>query len=214
MYGILYLALNSRRQVSMFLIICTPILAKLLAEILEKYAPKLQNKIISFTISFYPKVILATIFIIITLKNIRPKINEPYYTNQDYPIKAAAWIKENLDVNTIRLFNEYNYGSYLIFEGIPVMIDSRCDLYTPQYNTKTGDPADGQDIFMDVQNVATGADDYRETFERYGITHVITYQDSNLNKKIKNNSDYEKIYPLADEEKEADSRFVIYQKYS
>ena len=65
----------------MFLIICTPILAKLLAEILEKYAPKLQNKIISFTISFYPKVILATIFIIITLKNIRPKINEPYYTN-------------------------------------------------------------------------------------------------------------------------------------
>ena len=38
--GILYLALNARRQVSMFLVVCTPILAKLLADIFRKYAPK------------------------------------------------------------------------------------------------------------------------------------------------------------------------------
>lgn len=210
--GILYLALNARRQVSMFLVICTPILAKLIGEIFEKYAPKLQEDFIKIITNFYGKVIFATIVIIISIQEFKPKLNEQYYTNQDYPIYAAEWIKENLDYKNIKLFNEYNYGSYLIYEGIPVMIDSRCDLYTPQYNTKTGNPADGQDIFMDVQNVATGDAKYNEVFDQYGITHVITYSDSSLNKKLKSDSDYKKIYPTTLEQKMQDDRFVIYEK--
>lgn len=210
--GILYLALNARRQVSMFLVICTPILAKLIGEIFEKYAPKLQEDLIKIITNFYGKVIFATIVIIISIQEFKPKLNEQYYTNQDYPIYAAKWIKENLDYKNIKLFNEYNYGSYLIYEGIPVMIDSRCDLYTPQYNTKTGNPADGQDIFMDVQNVATGDAKYNEVFDQYGITHVITYSDSSLNKKLKSDSDYKKIYPTTLEQKMQDDRFVIYEK--
>ena len=210
--GILYLALNARRQVSMFLVICTPILAKLIGEIFEKYAPKLQEDLIKIITNFYGKVIFATIVIIISIQEFKPKLNEQYYTNKDYPIYAAEWIKENLDYKNIKLFNEYNYGSYLIYEGIPVMIDSRCDLYTPQYNTKTGNPADGQDIFMDVQNVATGDAKYNEVFDQYGITHVITYSDSSLNKKLKSDSDYKKIYPTTLEQKMQDDRFVIYEK--
>ncbi len=210
--GILYLALNARRQVSMFLVICTPILAKLIGEIFEKYAPKLQEDLMKIITNFYGKVIFTTIVIIISIQEFKPKINEQYYTNQDYPIYAAEWIKENLDYKNIKLFNEYNYGSYLIYEGIPVMIDSRCDLYTPQYNTKTGNPADGQDIFMDVQNVATGAAKYNEVFDQYGITHVITYSDSSLNKKLKSDSNYKKIYPITLEQKMQDDRFVIYEK--
>lgn len=210
--GILYLALNARRQVSMFLVICTPILAKLIGEIFEKYAPKLQEDLMKIITNFYGKVIFTTIVIIISIQEFKPKINEQYYTNQDYPIYAAEWIKENLDYKNIKLFNEYNYGSYLIYEGIPVMIDSRCDLYTPQYNTKTGNPTDGQDIFMDVQNVATGDAKYNEVFDQYGITHVITYSDSSLNKKLKSDSNYKKIYPTTLEQKMQDDRFVIYEK--
>ena len=33
----------------------------------------------------------------------------------------------------MKIYNEYNYGSYLLFRGIPVFIDSRCDLYTKEY---------------------------------------------------------------------------------
>ena len=148
---------------------------------------------------------------IISIQDLKPKVNEQYYYESDYPIRAAAWIKENLDLKNIKLFNEYNYGSYLIYEGIPVMIDSRCDLYTPQYNTKTGRAKDGQDIFMDVQNIATGKDNYKETFEKYGITHVITYSDSNVSQKLKTDNNYKKLYPLTEEEKE-DKRFVIYER--
>lgn len=210
--GILYLALNARRQVSMFLVICTPILAKLIGEIFERYAPELQEKLMKIIVNFYGKVALATIVMIIGIQNFKTKINQEYYTDMDYPIYAAKWIKENLDYKNIKLFNEYNYGSYLIYEGIPVMIDSRCDLYTPQYNTKTGNPADGQDIFMDVQNVATGEAKYQDIFEKYGITHIITYSNSGISKKIKNDTNYKKIYPLTVDEQMQDGNFAIYEK--
>ena len=183
-----------------------------MGEIFEKYSPKLQEKIITVVTNFYAKVILSTAVIIIAIQNFKPKLKAQYYTNANYPIYAAEWIKENLDYKNIKLFNEYNYGSYLIYEGIPVMIDSRCDLYTPQYNTKTGNPDDGEDIFMDVQNVAIGAAKYDEIFEKYGITHVITYSDSNLNKKLKKDLDYKKIYPTTIEEETQDAKFVIYER--
>lgn len=210
--GILYLALNSRRQVSMFLVICTPILAKLIGEIFERYAPELQEKTIKIVNNFYCKVALTTIVLVIGIQGMKQKISQSYYYPEDYPVYAAKWIKENLDYKNIRLFNEYNYGSYLLYNGIPVMIDSRADLYSPEFNTKTKDVKDGNDVFMDVQNIATGADDYKKTFENYGVTHIITYSDSRVSKKLKSNSDYEKIYPLTDEEKALDTRFVIYQK--
>lgn len=138
-------------------------------------------------------------------------MSQDYYTNEDYPIYAAQWIKKNLDLKTLRIFNEYNYGSYLVYQEIPVMIDSRADLYSPEFNTKTGKIEDGNDIFMDVQNVTTGDDDYRDVFEKYGITHVITYANSSLQAKLKKDKDYKKIYPNAFE-LEIDKKFVIYEK--
>jgi len=104
--GILYLALGARRQVSMFVIICTPILAKIIGEVFDKYSPELQNKVIGIVTNFYGKVLLATVVIIVSIQNIKPKLNEKYYYEHDYPIKAATWIKENLDYKNIRLFNE------------------------------------------------------------------------------------------------------------
>lgn len=53
--GILYLALNARRQVSMFLIICTPVLAHLVGQIFEKYITNGQEKLIDLITNFYRK---------------------------------------------------------------------------------------------------------------------------------------------------------------
>ena len=53
--GILYLALNARRQVSMFLVICTPILAQLVGQIFDKYIKNGQEKMIDVITNFYRK---------------------------------------------------------------------------------------------------------------------------------------------------------------
>ena len=57
--GILYLALNARRQVSMFVIICTPVLAQLVGQIFEKYIENGQEKIIDIVTNFYRQSNLA-----------------------------------------------------------------------------------------------------------------------------------------------------------
>ena len=50
------------------------------------------------------------------------------------------------------------------------MIDSRADLYSPEFNTKTKNVSDGNDIFMDVQNIATGKDDYKKYLKLWSNT--------------------------------------------
>ena len=66
-----------------------------------------------------------------------------------------------MNVNSIKLFNEYNYGSYLLFEGIPVFIDSRADLYAPEFSGKS------DDIFMDFIETSGIAKFYEDIFKKY-----------------------------------------------
>lgn len=209
--GLTLLTFISRRQASIFVIICSFIFAKLVASFLEKYDKKGTEVVMKFMTTILGKILTILIVVLLSFIMYKGKIDDEFVNKSSYPVEAANYILDNLNINEMRLFNEYNYGSYLIYEGIPVMIDSRCDLYTPQYNTETGRAKDGKDIFMDVQNIATGVDNYKNTFEKYGITHVITYSDSNLSKKIKLDKKYKKLYPLTDEEKE-DDRFVIYER--
>ena len=125
-------------------------------------------------------------------------MNQEYISDSSYPVEAAAWIKENLDLTTLKLYNEYNYGSYLLLNDIPVFIDSRCDLYTPEFNRNTGHGASGKDIFSDAINIANRSANYEEKFEEYGVNHV------NLASALDNDSNYEKIYE--------DDRFVIFER--
>ena len=64
------------------------------------------------------------------------KINNEFVNSSSYPVKAADYILEELDINNMRLFNEYYYRSYLLYRGIPVFLASRADLYAPEFNGK------------------------------------------------------------------------------
>ena len=56
--------------------------------------------------------------------------NIDYVNESLYPTKAVEYIKENIDYKNMRVYNSYNFGSYLMLHDIPVFIDSRADLYT------------------------------------------------------------------------------------
>ena len=86
--------------------------------------------------------------------------------------------ENNINLKDVRLYNEYNYGSYLLYRGIPVFIDSRCDLYAPEYNG-------GQDIFMDFIESSNISKWFEDTFKKYDITHIILYKNSKMNMIIK-----------------------------
>ena len=131
--------------------------------------------------------------------------DEDFVDKKAYPVEASEWVLQNLDVENIKIYNEYNYGSYLLFKGVPVFVDSRADLYAPEFNTPTGDAEDGNDIFMDFINSSNISTYYGDVFEKYGITHVMVYNNSKIAMLIrKADSDkYNEIY--------SDENFVIYE---
>ena len=196
--GLCYLMFSSKRQSTMFVLIGSVILNRMVTEAFLIYGIKETSKIF--------KTILITTFVLFAsgyatlygMKNIKNKKNNPYVSKKSYPVEAADWILENLDVNNIKLFNEYNYGSYLLFRGIPVFIDSRADLYSPEFN--------GNDnIFMEFINTSGIGKYYGSTFEKYGITHIIVFKNSKISMLIDkaDSEKYNKLY--------TDDHFVIYE---
>ena len=204
--GLTLLALMSRRQVSMLVLFGGMVFAKVLADILTKHDKKGTNEVMSFMTTTVGEVLTILFVFSISYYVYVPNSNAQYINTASYPIEAATWIKENLDYKNIRLFNDYNYGSYLLFEDIPVFIDSRCDLYTPEFNGEKGEDGkyDGQDIFSDYMNISSIATYYDTKFKEYDITHIITKSNSKLNMLISRDDGYNEIY--------SDDNFKIYER--
>ena len=105
----------------------------------------------------------------------------------------------NINLETMKIYNDYNYGSYLLFRGIPVFIDSRADLYSPEFN-------DGCNIFDDYMTLSSIGKYYEESFNDYGITHIILYKNSKLNMFISRDDNYKELY--------SDDHFIFYERLS
>lgn len=205
--GLLVLAIASNRQISMLLLIGSIIFTKLLKNFIESYPINTFQKKIE--IIFRNKLIYFAVFLtILLLGNLiySKQKNDKFISERLYPITASKWIKQNLELKDIKLFNEYNYGSYLLYEGIPVFIDSRADLYAPEFNRKKMKNGElyERNIFDDYINTVGLNIYYHEQFEKYKITHIILYKNSKLNILLNNDDRYELLY--------FDEYFVIYKK--
>ena len=190
----------------MFAIFCCPILVKLIANMFEKYDKQTCEKVFKWAASALGGLIIVLGFSIYTVKMLdkMKKSNTQYIDEATYPVKAATWMTENLEMSNLKLYNEYNYGSYLLYRGIPVFVDSRCDLYTPEFNGDEKQGIAGRDIFSDALNIAGISVDYETKFKEYGVTHVISYANSKLVMLLKENSKYPGIYE--------DDYFAIFEK--
>lgn len=205
--GLYYLAIMSRRQLSMLILFGGMILGRVLTEFIERKNQTILNEIEEYLTTIFGEIGILIIVLLITFKSINTKTKQPYIDESLYPVQASQWIKENLDYKKIKLFNEYNFGSYILYEDIPVFIDSRCDLYTPEFNgtyNKNTKKYNGKDIFSDFLNTSQIATWYDDVFKKYGVTHVIIGSNSKLSMLISKNPLYNKIYN--------DKNFVIYER--
>lgn len=203
--GLIFLTFMSRRQMSLLALVGAGIVAKWLNYLADKYDKEGSMKLMKLMVTVIGKILTIGIVIILSLFFIKPKINDKFINTSKYPVDASTWILENLDINNIKLYNEYNYGSYLLFRGIPVFIDSRADLYAPEFN-KTEEYPEGRNIFSDYINISSIGTYYETKFDEYDITHVILVNNSKLNMFISRNEDYKQLYK--------DDNFVIYERKS
>ena len=202
MVGLIFLSFMSRRQTSLLILIGGFVLIKWVAQLIQKYDADGSFKFMKLMNTLLGKIITIAIIVLMCLVIIKPKIKDKFVNESKYPVEASTWILENLDINNIKLYNEYNYGSYLLFRGIPVFIDSRADLYAPEFNK--GDNEEGRDIFSDYINISSIGTYYETKFEKYGITHVIVVNNAKLNMFLSRNENYKELYK--------DDNFVIYER--
>lgn len=198
--GLFILALMSRRQVSMFLLIGVYSVNRMLVEFIERYKAKEEvEDMTKFITTRSGAIIFILIFLLAGIKILRPKVdaNDQFVNARTYPVSACEYILNNINLDEAKIYNEYNFGSYMLYKNIPVFIDSRAELYSPEFNEDTY-------VFDDFLNINNIGVYYEDKIEEYGITHLLIYRNSKLNMFVSRNNKYKELYK--------DDSFVIYER--
>lgn len=179
--GLIILMLYFGRQKSIFIIIGLICINRIISEFCNSHNSSIDKQLVEAIMRKSVIVIIIICFIIVDFCLIFEKRNDQYVDEKTYPVEMSNYIldyfKETGFYN-VRIFNEYNYGSYLLYRGIPVFIDSRADLYSPEFNS-------GVNVFEDSESVGSFEMDIDEFVEKYNITHIILSNQSQLNKVLK-----------------------------
>lgn len=190
--GLLLMSFLSIRNASfIYTVAIIPITRMILTTIGEDFLKKLnKNKLLNIVI--FPTLLIVVILIVFSYFRYIYK-SDFFIDEKTYPIAASDYILENIDINEMRLFNGYTQGSYLLYRNIPVFIDSRSDLYTPEFSGKE------VTIISDYINIKR---EHKRIFEKYDITHALIEKDSDLDYLLREDDNCTEIYK--------DNYFVLY----
>lgn len=197
--GLIILTLMSRRQLSMLTLIGVYSINRMICDLFDKYDPEGTKKFMMKITSGFGAIITILLVILMSVVEYKPKAGNSYINEASYPVQAVEWLKENVNMGEMRLYNEYNYGSYILFQDVKVFIDSRADLYTPEFN---GDSE--KDIFSDAVQVASVSRYYEDVFDKYEITHLLIPNNTKMNMFISRDENYKELYK--------DNNFAIYER--
>lgn len=196
--GMSILALISYKQFPIFFISVMCIINKLANMLVSENIKEKVIKLLSIILSIKNMIYIILVIVILFILQYKNTIMQSYVDDNEYPTLATKWLKENVDIENMRLFNDFNYGSYLLFNDIPVFIDGRADVYDPIFNGKE------DDVFLDNMQASSLQVWYEDIFNKYGVTHIITKTNSNLDIYLQRNITYKNIYN--------DGIFSIYEK--
>lgn len=194
--GLALMCLMSTRHLAFFytigFIYIVVISVRYLNDVGDKTLDILERIIVNNKVVTY---LLLVVIFVVSGFNFYKHSQEEYVSYEDYPVKAVNYIKKNLDYKSMKLYNNYDYGSYLLFNDIPVFIDSRCDLYLKEFN--------GMDysIFDELEDINF---DYVKRFEYFGVTHVLLDKNSSLYMILLNDVNYGSLYE--------DDDFILFEK--
>lgn len=187
--GLLFMSFLSVRHVALLAVIGMFYLCRLICNIGFIHG----DHALDFDLPWYSLFVVFVTIMVTSAIVYNINYKEEFIDTNTYPVAMADYIKKNFDVGTIRLYNEYDFGSYLIYQDIPVFVDSRSDLYTKPFNHK-------DDIFDESMKIT---EKYGRIFQKYEITHILTYKDTDLNQILAASSNYELLHK--------EGRFMLYQ---
>lgn len=194
--GLSLMSILSIRHIALLALIGTICFCRTFSLFFENFNIDINKKIFPFFTKKYGIAISFIIVIIFSSLMFMHENKKEYIEKKLYPVDAVKYIKENINIKEMRLFNDYDFGSYLILNNIPIFIDSRADLYTKEFSGLD------YDIFLDYEFIARN---YQEKFNFYNISHVLIYKENNpLYSLIKHDDNYKTLYE--------DKNFIFYEK--
>ena len=195
LFGLIFLSFYSQRQISICIIVSTIILAKLAYQFVKMHSK--EDELSNMFSSRMGLGCILCLSVAIAMFNYSERIGEKIVDETLYPVNATQYVLDNYNIHDIKMFNNYTFGSYLLYKGIPVYIDSRSDLYTTSFNKD-------RDIFAEYVSVYTLQESYDSTFEKYGITHVLMYKEDIINFVLQKDAAYKIVYE--------DESFILWEK--
>lgn len=118
------------------------------------------------------------------------KTRGDYGITDEYPDKTVAYLKENYDYKNLKIYNDFNFGSYLEFNDVPVFIDSRAEVYIKAFNG-------GRDIVADYLD-SVDLDKYKKVFKKYKFDLAIAPIDNIVYSILASDSNYKIVYTEED----------------
>ena len=162
------LALRSVRNIPLYAIVVTPILGERLGlwvrAVRRPFSAWRHRKLLLFT---WPPVVLLLIIVMAVRGGGHLQLaREP--SSEGYPAAAVDYLRAHPEDG--RLFNDYGWGGYLIYELYPtrrVFIDGRADMYGDAF----------METYLKAANVSPG---WRETLDHYQVRFVLVPKDGPL----------------------------------
>ncbi len=112
-----------------------------------------------------------------------------FYFHPDNIEETVDYIKENYDINKIRLFIDFDNGGYTEYMGLKSYIDPRAEVFFKSLNEK-------ENIFEEYIELSSDEDfDIGEFVDKYKFTHLIVfYHQKNIDEYMATRDDYEVVY--------------------
>jgi len=181
-------ALVARRNFGPFAIVSAPALAEQLSSVLGTWITKARTSFPAIEKifqsaerskqDFNPTVRnllnAALIMLLLAVGVVKTvQVNRPELVSRTereiYPAGAVEWFKTQ--EQSFRVFNDYNWGGYLIYHlpEVPVFVDGRTDLY-------------GDEILNDYLAVMQVEDNWEEVLQKYSLNMLLLRKDSCLSR--------------------------------
>lgn len=193
--GFALMSLVTYRTIFFFYLISSIGIIRMLNDFIKENKPeniKINNKI---------KILIVTmIYISIGITSINrlyAKLIYDYVDTVNYPVNATNYILNNVDLENMKIYNHFNFGSYLELNGIKAFIDSRSGVFTEEFNP-------GTTILNDWWEISYGSTHYSKVFDKYNITHALLYNEELISIYIAEDEDWKLIYQ--------DDKFSIYER--
>ena len=97
-----------------------------------------------------------------------------------FPVTALQYLEES-GLDESRIYNDFPWGGYLLWNGIPPYIDGRTDMYGPEFLEET----------LDTLFTREG---WEEPLDRYGIDTALLTHTAPLTQMLEQRPDWEEVY--------------------